>query len=88
MIVERERLRQLCLHSLEALSERLLELGRYGDAMEAGLNAVRAEPLRESAHRAVISVHLREGNFGEALRQYRRYERLLWEELGVSSPLR
>jgi len=81
--VERERLRQLCLHGLEAMCERLLTLGRYGDAIEAGLAAVRGEPLRESAHRLLISIHLAEGNQWEALRQYRWYELLLREELGI-----
>jgi DNA-binding SARP family transcriptional activator len=83
IFVERERLRQLCLHGLEALSLRLLDLGRYGEAVEAGLAAVRAEPLRESAHRVLISIYLTEGNASEALRQYDWYRRLLRAELGI-----
>jgi DNA-binding SARP family transcriptional activator len=86
--VERERLRQLRLHSLEVLSHRLVSVGRYGDAIEVALTALRHEPLRESAHRAVISVHLAEGNPSEALRQYRRFRELLYAELGLEpSPL-
>jgi DNA-binding SARP family transcriptional activator len=81
--VERERFRQLCLHGLEAMCGRLLTLGRYGDAIEAALAAVRGEPLRESAHRVLISIHLAEGNHVEALRQYQWYERILHEELGI-----
>jgi DNA-binding SARP family transcriptional activator len=84
MLVERERLRQLCLHGLEAMCERLLAVERYGEAIEAGLAAVRGEPLRESAHRVLISVHLAEGNHSEALRQYHWYERILREELGLA----
>jgi DNA-binding SARP family transcriptional activator len=83
ILVERERLRQLCLHGLEALCLRLMAVGHYGLAVEAGLSAVRGEPLRESAHRALISVHLAEGNQSEALRQYRWYERILREELDI-----
>ena len=83
ILVERERLRQLCLHRLEAMCERLLGQRRYAEAIQAGLAAVRGEPLRESAHRAVIAVHLAEGNHSEALRQYRWYERLLHDELGI-----
>jgi DNA-binding SARP family transcriptional activator len=45
--------------------------------------AVAAEPLRESAHSALIRLHLAEGNRSEALRQYCRYRRLLRAELGV-----
>ena len=86
--VERERLRQLRLHSLEVLSQRLARLGRHSDAIEVGLAALRNEPLRESAHRAVISVHLAEGNPSEALRQYGRFRELLRSELGLEpSPL-
>jgi len=42
------------LHALESLSARLATLGRYAEAVEAALNAVDIEPLRESAHRALI----------------------------------
>jgi DNA-binding SARP family transcriptional activator len=45
--------------------------------------AVRAEPLRESAQRALIAAHLAEGNCGEALDQFKSYERLLASELGL-----
>jgi DNA-binding SARP family transcriptional activator len=83
VLVERERLRQLCFHGLEAMAERLLDLGRYCDAIDAGLTAVRGEPLRESAHRVLITAHLAEGNHCEALRQYQWYERILREELGI-----
>jgi DNA-binding SARP family transcriptional activator len=83
IFVERERLRQLCLHGLEAMSIRLLDQGRFGEAVEAGLAAVRAEPLRESAHRVLISIYLTEGNASEALRQYDWYRRLLRSELGL-----
>lgn len=83
VVLERERLRQLRLHSLEVLSQRLVSERRYADAIEVALAAVRDDPLRESAHRAVISVHLGEGNTSEALRQYRRYRELLRAELGL-----
>jgi DNA-binding SARP family transcriptional activator len=82
--VERERLRQLRLHALERLCERLTAEGRLGDALEAGLAAVASEPLRESAHRAMIAVHLAEGNLSEAMRQYETCERMLERALGVS----
>jgi len=81
--LERERMRQLRLHALEALAEVLARKGRYAHALEAGLIALRGEPLRESAHRAVIAVHLLEGNTGEAVRQYQQCKRLLRDELGV-----
>lgn len=83
LVVERERIRQTRLHALEALSDLLLCERRYAEAVDAGLAAVRAEPLRESAHRAVIRVHLAEGNIAEAVRQYEVCRTLLHTELGV-----
>lgn len=82
--VERERLRQLALHGLELMSARLLGLGRHGEAVEAALAAVQLEPLRESAHRALVMAHLAEGNPVEALRQYEWYARLLATEMGLT----
>jgi DNA-binding SARP family transcriptional activator len=88
VIWERERLRQLRLHALEALALRLMRAGRHGEAVEASQTAIRDEPLRESAHRVLILVHLAEGNPAEALRQYRMYEHLMGSELNVEpSPL-
>jgi DNA-binding SARP family transcriptional activator len=83
VLVERERFRQLRLHALEAICQRLTDRGRYALALEAGLAAVACEPLRESAQRQVIRAHLAEGNMAEALRQYRSYARLLADELGA-----
>ncbi|MEU3783250.1 BTAD domain-containing putative transcriptional regulator [Streptomyces sp900129855] len=83
VLVERERLRQLRLHALDALAEALIRQGRPALAMEAAWASLRAEPLRESAHRAVVSAHLAEGNVSEAVRHYHAFRRLLNEELGV-----
>lgn len=80
----RERWRHIRLHALEAIAVLLTAGGSYGRAIEAALAATRAEPLRESAHRVVIEAHLAEGNAGEAVRQFRAYERLLRKELGIA----
>lgn len=83
VIVERERHRQLSLHALESVCEHLTSIRRYGAAVLAGLAAVDAEPLRESAHRALMKVHLAEGNLGEAMSRYRQYEKIAARDLGV-----
>ena len=67
-LMERERIRQRLLHALEALSARLIRLGRYGEAVDAALLAVSADPLRESAQRALIEAHIAERNLAEARR--------------------
>ena len=83
VLLERERFRQLRLHALEALCERLTASGRYGEAIDAGLAAVCAEPLRESSHRVLINAHLAEGNNAEACRQYELYRKVVRDELGA-----
>lgn len=83
VLIERERFRQLRLHALEAQCERLTASGRYGEAIDAGLAAVCAEPLRESSHRVLINAHLAEGNNAEAQRQYALYRQVVRDELGV-----
>ena len=80
---EREGLRQTRLHALEALARGLSASGHYADAIQAALAAIRLEPLRETAHRTLIEIHLAEGNWSEACRQFWRCRRLLREELGV-----
>jgi DNA-binding SARP family transcriptional activator len=83
VLLERERYRQLRLRALDALCEHHLEARRLGEAVEAGLLALAVEPLRESAHRALVRIHLADGNAVEALRQYNLCRRLLREQLGV-----
>lgn len=83
VLIERERVRQLFLHGLEALCRRLSGLGRHAHAIEAGTAVVQQEPLRESAHRVLIEAHLAEGNRNEALRQYRDYRAIMRDELGL-----
>lgn len=80
---EREGLRQTRLHALESLARELSAAGRHADAIQAALAAIRLEPLRETAHHTLIEIHLAEGNWSEARRQFQRCRRLLREELGV-----
>lgn len=82
-IIERERMRQQMLHALEALSRGLTVMGRYGEAVEAALTAIVAEPLRESAQRALLEAHLAESNLIEARRDFLAYRNLVRRELGV-----
>ena len=83
VLVERERLRQLCLTATERMAQSLLEAGQAGLAIEAALAVVAAEPLRESAHRILIDAHVDAGNRSEAIRQFERCRDLLASELGL-----
>ncbi|MGH3478627.1 MAG: AfsR/SARP family transcriptional regulator, partial [Nocardioidaceae bacterium] len=81
---ERERLHQMRLHLLEKVAERLADTGQFGLAVEVALSVLRADVLRESAHRTLIRIHLAEGNLGQARCAYAACEQLLWRELGVA----
>jgi DNA-binding SARP family transcriptional activator len=80
---EREEFRQTRLHALEILARALSMAGRHVEAIQAAMAAIRLEPLRETAHRTLIEMHIAEGNWAEACRHFRRCEKLLREELGV-----
>jgi hypothetical protein len=53
-------------------------------SLDAALAAIAADPLRESAHRSAIEVHLAEGNVGEALKQFSVLFDVLARELGIA----
>jgi DNA-binding SARP family transcriptional activator len=83
VLVEREHFRQVRLQALERMSQKLAAAGEFARAIETALAAVATEPLRESAHRALITVHLAQGNRSEAIRQYCIYRRLMHDELDL-----
>ena len=83
LVVERERFRSLRLHALETVAARLTDQGSFGEAAEAALMAIAADPLRETAHRALIRVFLAEGNQADAVRHLESFTSQLREELGI-----
>ncbi|MGW2426724.1 bacterial transcriptional activator domain-containing protein [Streptomyces sp. NPDC001709] len=72
------------LYALEGLAQRLLSAQRYLPALQAALAAAAIDPIRETAHRIIIEIHLAEGNLASAVRSYHHYEAYLQRELGVS----
>lgn len=88
VLIERERIRQLGLHALEAMARAYTRAGRFAEAIDAALIAIRSEPYRESAHRALIRAHLAEGNQHDALRQYRFFREMIERDLGVEPSFR
>jgi DNA-binding SARP family transcriptional activator len=83
LVLERESFRQLRLHALDSACEQLTAAGAYADAAQTAVAAIVSEPLRESAHEALIRIHLAEGNRAEAVRQFELYRRLLRNALGI-----
>lgn len=87
VMFERDRLQQLRLHALERTAAVLLRRRKVDLALQTALEAVRAEPLRETSNAVLISVYLAEGNVVDALRQYDVFRSLIGVELGmVPSP--
>ncbi|MET0419035.1 MAG: BTAD domain-containing putative transcriptional regulator [Actinoplanes sp.] len=87
LLLERERIRQVQIHALEALAHRLLRRGRHLEAIEAAFAAIAEEPLRESAHAALIEIYLAERNVAQAHSQLDHYAALLWSELAIRPSL-
>jgi DNA-binding SARP family transcriptional activator len=83
VLADRERFRQLRLHALESACTQLVGARNFSSAVELGLAAVAAEPLRESAHVALAKAFLAEGNRSEAILDFRRFRELLDGELGI-----
>lgn len=81
---EQDWWRQARLRALEALSERFRSSGDHLRAHQAALAAVQSDPLRESAHRTLVELHIADGNPAQALRQYASYRSRLRAELGLS----
>jgi DNA-binding SARP family transcriptional activator len=83
VLFERERLSQLRLHALERAARTMTEQDELETALQLALEAVRAEPLRESANAALMAVYLAEGNTSDAFRQYEVFRDLLHRELDL-----
>lgn len=84
VLTEAEDWRLLRAAALEALAAALSADDRPHLAMGAARAAIRNEPLRETAHAALIRLHLIAGNQGEALRVYERFAVALQEALHLS----
>ena len=74
---------QLALRALELVSDAALAAADPEAALAAAEEAVRLDPLRESAWVRAMAAHAAAGNRGAALRAYERCRRHLAEELGV-----
>jgi DNA-binding SARP family transcriptional activator len=80
---EREHFRHLRLRALDALSSRLTKAGRHPEAVEVAQTALIAEPLSETAERALIQAYVVEGNDALAIREFELFRRRLWRDLRV-----
>jgi DNA-binding SARP family transcriptional activator len=84
LMLERTRLQDLRQQALEQLADLLSERGDTAAALQAAHAAVAIEPLRESAHRSLITVQIRAGNHSDAVRSYTDFRSRIYTELGVT----
>lgn len=80
---ERERLRALYLQALACLMHSAAARNDLKAAIGHGRRLLLEDPLRESVHREVMRLCLRDGQRAEALRQFAECRRILDEELQV-----
>lgn len=81
VILERDRLRELRLHVLEQLAARFVERSNLVRAIQLLYEILRVDPLRESAMRTLIELHLGEGNQAQAVREFLSFRERLHTEL-------
>jgi DNA-binding SARP family transcriptional activator len=82
VVFERERLAQLQLHFLEALTYILIERERIVEALDVALRLVNTDPLREGSQRALLAVYCTDRNITQAHRQFNRYQQLIHRTFG------
>ena len=79
----RAHVEDVAVGALELASAAAAALGDGSRAIALADDAVRRAPLRESAHRRLMTALGATGNRAEALRTYQRLRRVLADELGV-----
>ena len=84
VLIERERLRLLCLRGHRRLMAHFAAVGDTDSALASGLSALRIEPLHEQIQYQVIELYFATGQRVAAIRQYERLARLLRDELEVT----
>ncbi len=80
---EGEGLRQSLAESLQKVIEWHRSLGEYERAIEFARRWLSLDTLHEEAHRQLMELYARSGQYAAAIRQYKELVRLLREEIGV-----
>jgi TolB-like protein/Tfp pilus assembly protein PilF len=81
---ERQRLTELFLGALDRAFVERMATGELELVQSMAERALELEPSRETAHRALMAVHLERGDRGAAAKQYAACREALSRELGVS----
>jgi DNA-binding SARP family transcriptional activator len=83
-LLERERLRAICLDILARLADAYFELANYEQALASAIRLLAVDPCREDAHRMAMRAYVRLGARSQALRQYNLCRTILAEEFDAT----
>ena len=72
--------------ALRSWSGRLTALGRFGEAIQAALATIKAEPLGEGGYAALIRAHLAQGDRSAALKVLADYQLAVGSDLDADPP--
>ena len=86
-LTERARLRELALQALHTLTQFHNNHGNYAEAMKYASRLLTFDTWREEAHRQLMLLQARTGQFSAALSQYETCKKILEKELGVQPSL-
>jgi DNA-binding SARP family transcriptional activator len=86
VLYEREKLEQTMVRTLETMATSAYERGDLVTALHAARAASRMEPLLDAMRSIAIRARLGLGDLSGAVQEFRRYRRLLSQELGVEPP--
>jgi len=81
---EETELNQAYLNALDRLATWVEGREEWATAIGYVQRVVQADPLGEAAQRRLMELYIRNGMIGMALRQYRQFEALLRQELGLA----
>lgn len=82
--VRREQLSQKFLAMCHMLAEHHLTAGHYEEATQWAGTILAENRCDEKAHRLLMQAYIAQGHRSEALRQFRRCEHILYNELGTT----
>ena len=83
MIAHREHLRERMMTGMEKLVNQAINQGNYTDGVVHARRLLELDPWRESAHRKLMGLLSRQGQYAAALAQYEKCRQTLLNELGV-----
>jgi DNA-binding SARP family transcriptional activator len=79
----REKLHQEFMDALDRLTSLQEEAGEYSEALHTARLLVQADPLQPAANQRLMRLYTLIGDRPAALKAYRAYSRLLWDEVGA-----